>query len=511
MFEVDDWNMNEQDSIMELNYSVHNEVVQHDRQNERIEVKNTLDQESKNEDTFSTHRQDMVLDIFRNKDFMHTNTKISLNLDNNSVQKLSNDSNEFFPDSCNKTEVNIKITKPIFRSAYKIRENNVGIVDHFPCKKSVVFAEPVEPTVLKELLVRENRPILKKNSKHAHNSNFTCMNNTHMSQLPIQKSKKSISLKKNVVRMFPGPAGLLVDTKLIQAPVVDVDKRENKNKKHSNVCSQNTENLFTTGAWQIMMDDFPPYFELQDIATVQENASELSKKFKKVPYLAGLIHTIDYKPNNPHIVLKDISGKINACIHHSVCKNYPNALGTNVVLLIKDVSLIVTSKKFVCIIITMKNLVSIYSEDCRLAETQNLKLLLSSKFNSDVPLPKVTLVNKNNRGISEVSSPSVRHTDIKSKLCLKRNNMKSLRKVSSYKNSSNYLNNSDINDSNDFPNSKKHNQTVDLQNVFQDDSLFEVDIVDLNFFTTNQFPSSTPTIINKRNLCKYFKNKGKQK
>ncbi|XP_011503343.1 PREDICTED: uncharacterized protein LOC105366550, partial [Ceratosolen solmsi marchali] len=197
-------------------------------------------------------------------------------------------------------------------------------------------------------------------------------NKLNDSQKSTQRTLSLSRVNHTVVRKFPGPAGLLFKDN-DECEQRDRNYVDESNKNISTiVCSQNTKNLFHTGAWQLMMDDMPSNCELFNIANIKDKAIEFSKILKKIPYLAGIIEYINYKPNNPHIIIKDLSGQIDACIHHTICKIYPNMLGTNTVILLKDVRLIVTSKKYVCIIISIKNLVSIYSDHLRLVQTNLL-------------------------------------------------------------------------------------------------------------------------------------------
>lgn len=248
-------------------------------------------------------------------------------------------------------------------------------------KKSVAFSEIVsDKTAVKRVCVSSTP---KENIFNISNENDSKKNSLlNWLESPAKKTKQA------VIRKFPGPAGILPDD-ADDNEVIDLDSfDENKNTKSliSDICSQNTKNLFSSGAWQLMIDDLPADFKLYDISVVKENALEFSKTFKKVPYLAGIIQNIDHKPNDPHVILKDFSGKIDARIHHSICKLYPNALGTNVVMLLKDVGVIVTSKRYVYIIISPKSLVSAYSDDTRLIKTPHLEKLLDKSGDVDLLL-----------------------------------------------------------------------------------------------------------------------------
>lgn len=254
-------------------------------------------------------------------------------------------------------------------------------------KKSVAFSESVsEQTVVKRICVPSTSQESIRNISNVNNLKKKPL--LEWLESPTRESLKAPKIKQAVIRKFPGPAGILPD-EADENEIIDLDSfDENKNSKNSynDVCSQNTKNLFTSGAWQLMIDDLPADFQLYDISVVKENALEFSKTYQKVPYLAGIIQNIDHKPNDPHVVLKDLSGKIDARIHHSICKTYPNALGTNVVMLLKDVGVIVTSKKYVYVIVSSKSLVSAYSDDARLIKTPHLDKLLEKSGDVDLLL-----------------------------------------------------------------------------------------------------------------------------
>ncbi|XP_031788891.1 uncharacterized protein LOC107981445 [Nasonia vitripennis] len=312
---------------------------------------------------------------------------------------------------------------------------------------------------------------------------------------PVQKISKitRISAPHAVTRQFPGPAGLLPDdvneSEIIDLESVDVNKN-NRTNKYTDICSQNTKNLFTTGAWQLMTDDLPAEFELYDIASVKENAVEYSKAYKKIPYLAGIIQYIDYKPNDPQVVLKDLTGKIDARIHHSICKLYPNALGTQIVILVKDVGLIVTSKKYVCLIISLKNLVSLYSDDARLVETPHLEKLLDNNFNCNLNQSQISVLDED-----------YEHTKKQNTEMLENKQLLSKDNSSTAKNKESMLIKLCIEKSNDKQQTKDVNQLDGLQDFDFDenDSWLGVNFDDLNSFKCNQFPSSTPMDTNERN------------
>lgn len=92
------------------------------------------------------------------------------------------------------------------------------------------------------------------------------------------------------MRNFLGPAGLLSDNLEEEFDTVDLNSldendSDQKENKMFNLCSQNTKNLFTSGAWQLMKDDLPYGAELLDIEYVKRYAMTYEKKGPKISLL----------------------------------------------------------------------------------------------------------------------------------------------------------------------------------------------------------------------------------
>jgi hypothetical protein len=353
--------------------------------------------------TNTSSRKNIVLDILKNTDneanlkyinkvslIPHTSFYKLKQLSTCSFNMMDKNKIDFSTNLFSKNETNI--TQNILKLVKSKLKSSEDVLEHknlLKRKKKVTFSESINNiNKSKKLKIKTNQlsknlnqylDLQQENMALLLNKKKNFNNFREKQMLQNSKNLKLPTIQQILIRKFPGPAGLLPD---------DIDKSEMINYEHKNnksvsidICSQNTKNLFCTGAWKQMMDDLPSDFQLFDIANVKEKAIELSKVFMKVPYLAGIIQYIDYKPNNPNIILKDPSGQINASFHHTICKIYPNALGINTVLLVKDVRLIVTSKNYVCIIISTKNLVSMYSDDIRLVKTSLLEQILDNNYN----------------------------------------------------------------------------------------------------------------------------------
>ncbi|XP_058799916.1 uncharacterized protein LOC131669206 isoform X2 [Phymastichus coffea] len=438
----------------------------------------------------SIAQKKVVLDIFKNNSCSHQDSKI------HQQNSLINDNEKLFEYTSIVTGEHGKelilnvFQKNIEKSNKSVVKSVLKISDHenkFKRKKNVAFVDsPGETNIAKKICIEKINKLqeLKSNDKYNDQEN----QRLDLQKLSIHKSIKVSRVKQAIIRKFPGPAGILPD-EVNENDVIDLDyldeNKNNKSNQYADICSQNTKNLFSTGAWQLMMDDLPAGFELCDIATIKENALQYSKTYKKVPYLAGIVQCIDYKPNDPHIILKDLSGKVDACIHHSICKLYPNALGTSVVILAKDIGLIVTSKKFVCVIISLNNLVSIYSDEARLVETSHLKTLLKNdNVNQNLHESEISVLDEIECQ-DNIETLKTHSQDIENKLQKESGLiLKNLKKINS-----SGISELDIG-------RKDNSQEFDLD---EDNAWLGINIDELNSFKPNQFPSSTPIDANENN------------
>lgn len=209
------------------------------------------------------------------------------------------------------------------------------------------------------------------------------------------KTEKQCNQKTTLVRKFPGPAGLLpdvIDNSVLSTSCLNI-LEDNKNdivqdKKNTSLmeyCSQDTRTLFSEGAWQMMLDDLPPgLLKDYEIAEIKEIANENGQQCTKIPFLAGIIESIDYSHENPPIVLKDFTDTIEGIIHADIPTKYPGALDKNVVILLQNVGLLCVSGTFVIhkyhILISPSNLLAIYPHKGEIIRTPQMELL-KKEFN----------------------------------------------------------------------------------------------------------------------------------
>lgn len=220
---------------------------------------------------------------------------------------------------------------------------------------------------------------------------------------------KSPQKKMTLVRKFPGPAGLLPDDIDSNVACVsylknleETEVRENKEPVDlPKYCSQNTTNLFTEGAWQSMLNDLPrDFLNGYDIASVNRKAAQDGSSNIKVKFLAGIVEQIDFNYENPPIILKDFTDSIRGIVHKDIPLKYPGLLDSNVVLLLRDVSLLKTSSTFALtnkyqILISPSSLLAIYDGKGKTQRTEYIESIFRDSVNRTV---------KEGRTIATVSS-----------------------------------------------------------------------------------------------------------
>lgn len=235
--------------------------------------------------------------------------------------------------------------------------------------------------------INSRRNLLMHNLKHSTSFNEGLDNMKHSSS--IFKTEKQSNKKTTLVRKFPGPAGLLpdvIDTSIMSTYLKNLEDsriegiQDQKDTSLTEYCSQNTKTLFSEGAWQIMLDDLPTEFlKNYEIAQIKQIASSNQHQCIKIPFLAGIIENIDYNHDNPSIVLKDFTDKIEGTIHADIPAKYPGTLEKNVVILLQNVGLLCISGTFIIhkyhILISPSNLLAIYSHTGDIIHTQHMELL----------------------------------------------------------------------------------------------------------------------------------------
>lgn len=318
-------------------------------------------------------RKDLVLGILKNKNIqdkiiedntknLKLQTKIKDNSDNINV-KLKNTSLS--------KKINCQISKSVLENTLNNDDFKLCMFEHsrkqLPCN---ILQKQLQVTTITET-----------NNIQSNNS----IKNLLAYKTPQNK-------KMTLIRKFPGPAGLLpddLDSNILCVSYLNsLEENEMSNKETntnnlSEYCSQNTKNLFTEGAWQLMLDDLPQDFlKGHNIATVKKIANMNGFNNTKVKFLAGIIEHIDYSHDNPPIILKDFTDNIRGILHRDIPLKYPGLLESNVVVLLHDVGLLKISGTFVSnkyqILISPSSLLAIYTSKGTIERTQYMKTIFEN-------------------------------------------------------------------------------------------------------------------------------------
>lgn len=315
-------------------------------------------------------RKDLVLGILKNKNIQD---KIKDNTKNLKLQTKIKDNSDNINEKQKNTSLNKKINCQISKSIF---ENNSSNDDFKLC-----MFEHSRKQLPCNILQKQLQVTTETNNIQSNNS----IKNLLTCKTPQNK-------KMTLIRKFPGPAGLLpddLDSNILCVSYLnsleenEISNKETNTNNLSEYCSQNTKNLFTEGAWQLMLDDLPQDFlKGHNIATVKKIANINSFNNTKVKFLAGIIEHIDYSHDNPPIILKDFTDNIQGILHRDIPLKYPGLLESNVVVLLHDVGLLKISGTFVSnkyqILISPSSLLAIYTSKGTIERTQYMKTIFEN-------------------------------------------------------------------------------------------------------------------------------------
>ncbi|XP_025994599.1 uncharacterized protein LOC120359926 isoform X2 [Solenopsis invicta] len=217
-----------------------------------------------------------------------------------------------------------------------------------------------------------------------------------------EKSRESMTKGKlakevKLIRMFPGPAGLVPDVKndnisATLSYLSSVDQLENKMATKINrrieIKSQDEKNLAGEKAWKLLLNDLPNNF-LQDykISVVKDKANASHCASMKVRFIAGVLEYIDHSQDDPFVVLKDTTGSIEGTIHRDILLTYPGILEPNVVIFLCNVGLLKTTTYVLTnkyhILVSLVNLLAIYSDKGQIVSTNLMESILSRASSND--------------------------------------------------------------------------------------------------------------------------------
>lgn len=320
-------------------------------------------------------RKDLVLGILKNKNIQDKIIEDNTSYKNLMLQTKIKDNSDI-NEKLENTSLNKKINSQISKSIFENTLNN----DNF-----------------KLCMFEHSKKQLPCNTLQKQFTNNIQSNNSIKNLLACKTPQNK---KMTLIRKFPGPAGLLPDDLDSNIPCVsylnNLEENEMLNKETntnnlSEYCSQNTKNLFTEGAWQLMLDDLPQDF-LKDhnIATVKKIANMNGFNNTKIKFLAGIVEHIDYSHDNPPIILKDFTDNIRGILHRDIPLKYPGLLESNVVVLLHDVGLLRISGTFVSnkyqILISPSSLLAIYTSKGTIERTQYMKTIFENILDKKIKI-----------------------------------------------------------------------------------------------------------------------------
>lgn len=211
-------------------------------------------------------------------------------------------------------------------------------------------------------------------------------------------NKTRADKKAELIRIFPGPAGLVARMKDDNTSVISYlnSMKELKTKpatehveSNFSKSSQDEKNLLSEKAWKFLLDDLPRnFFNEYGISIVKSRANATYCNSMKVKFIAGILDYIDHSHNDPFIILKDTTDSIEGTVHRDIPLNYPGILEPNVVVVLHDVGLLKTTTHVVMnkyhILVSQVNLLAVYSNKGRVINTSRMENMLSSISNIEL-------------------------------------------------------------------------------------------------------------------------------
>ncbi|XP_011865397.1 PREDICTED: uncharacterized protein LOC105560688 [Vollenhovia emeryi] len=212
-------------------------------------------------------------------------------------------------------------------------------------------------------------------------------------------SDRRLAKEVKLIRIFPGPAGLIPDVKSdggisaasYLSDVKELEKSATKPRgvQSVQIKSQDEKNLVGERAWKLLSNDLPTSF-LQDynVSAVTDRADATHCDSAKVRFFAGILDYIDHSHDDPFVILKDSTGSIEGTIHRDIPLAYPGLLEPNVVIFLRDVGLLKTTTYVVTnkyhILVSLANLIAVYSDKGRIVSTSLMESILSRAPNAEL-------------------------------------------------------------------------------------------------------------------------------
>ncbi|XP_044744086.1 probable serine/threonine-protein kinase DDB_G0276461 [Chrysoperla carnea] len=328
-------------------------------------------------------------------------TDDSFNLDSEDQQKPSSQGNKrtfselINNENTNQSHINAKLKKFAFSPVKRPAESIIEILQNDKASNTSSNLDISQN--------KQNPTINQTNERNVEKKNeFNRITNTKLKQLT--SSEQNIHINKPVVqhnskplvqkRKFPGPAGLLPEINSVKE-TTKLKLPDLEDETVSNItilvpiCSQNSDNLFTKGPWQQMLNDYgrPTTDSLPGkytISWLKSTANVRQLIQQKSPFLAAIIDSIN---DNFNVKLKDQTGEIDGVIEKEVWDSYGDVLNVGSVLVLRQVGVLTFSAKKHYLNITANTIVIIYSnneENLTVDITKGLNYLNLLEFTNSI-------------------------------------------------------------------------------------------------------------------------------
>ena len=191
----------------------------------------------------------------------------------------------------------------------------------------------------------------------------------------------------NLVRKFPGPAGLIRpdqpcrpgDKRRVPPDPSEQLKRKMK-KKPEKVREpedfDKEKDLAECFTWRKALEELRALG--QDLEVLQFNTdwirSHTTAVGFKIPFFLGKIVRMDTEHKDPRVILLDDHGKIHGSVHRDILETYSLDIRPGTVLLVMKAAVLTTTGKKTYINITLNNLVAIYSHHHQVRSHQNVSV-----------------------------------------------------------------------------------------------------------------------------------------
>ncbi|XP_005091405.1 uncharacterized protein LOC101856949 isoform X2 [Aplysia californica] len=179
-------------------------------------------------------------------------------------------------------------------------------------------------------------------------------------------------------RKFPGPAGLLVSSCIMDTPskslrsdiqhasFTSMSTAEVRSRERESL-SQVSSDLVSCPAWKALLYDLGTDAQATiskfGIRTMLLKAQRRLLPKGKIPLIVGLVDSLDMQGRDAQVVIRDSSGKMHGCLHRDLFKDSLGAIEAGCVVVLRQVSVINPSPRTFYLNITPGNVVFVYAPD----------------------------------------------------------------------------------------------------------------------------------------------------